>query len=259
MSEPIFKKTAIIWNKRFAAKMKELGLTQRKFIKRYNDCFHTGSQSDASNWMNVGSIDGKTGKPRQFPEFKTMQQIAAILGVSVSYLIGESDYESFEEEQVANYLGLSAQALRSIRGITYGKVIPPFFKYPDMQVTSALDAFLSSNSLVKYLKNIYTLKEAYAAIQNPKSHFDEAVKNIPAKMQDDAVSLWSDSEKAVEEEGISPTDELWSYVKLLDNAAQEDMAYSDNPDQEIKAIRYALQEINSHLIDETCNIIRLDE
>lgn len=258
MSKGIIQKTAQIWNERFEKKLKESNLTQRDFIQKYHEKFGTGSQSDVSNWMHVGNRGGKTNKLRNFPEFKTMKQIAEVLGVSVSYLIGESDYESFEEEQVAKYLKLSPKAIRSICGITSGKAIPPFYKYPDAQVTSALEALLSCESLVKYLKKIYAFADAYVTAENPRSHYYEAFAKIPANMQEDVGALWDDAEDAIEKKGIVASDELWSYIDRLEEAAQKDMEQCDVAEREINAIRYAIQEISSHLIDEACQNIKIN-
>ena len=125
MSKNITPLQAKIWNERFEKKMEDLRFSQRKFISTYKAKFGTGSQADVSKWMHVGDIDGKTKKQRGFPAFETMRNIAEILGVSVGYLIGETDFESFDQERASKYLGLSAASITAIRGITSGKTIPP--------------------------------------------------------------------------------------------------------------------------------------
>ncbi len=250
MSKHITNSSEQIWNERFEKRMKELGLSQREFIKKYKDRYGTGSQSDVSNWMHIGDMDGNSKKARNFPEFKTMQRIASILEVSVSYLIGESDYESYDVERASNYLGLSAYSIKSICGITSGKSIPPFNKYPDQQITSALELMLCSSALLEHLQNLGNLIDAKAKEQSPKNHFERAVKKIPSSLQKEAVELWSDPENAVKNLGIIPSEELQSYVQLLDDAVDDDMAQLDKINRDIKALRYALQESNIKIIDD---------
>lgn len=250
MSKPIKNKANEIWNERFGKRMEELGLSQRKFIEKYRNRFGTGSQSDVSNWMHIGEKDGKSRNPRKFPEFKTMKQIAEILEVSVGYLIGETDYETFEMERASKYLGLSPSAIKAIRDITSGKAIPPFHKYSDPRITSALELLLSTHTLVDYLENIEKIAERMNALKNPRDYYDDALKRIPEAFQEDALALNADPEDAVCNKGVVPTNELWAYTALLDDAQEMNMYQYEFTDRDIKALRYALQEINSKMMDE---------
>ena len=247
--KPIKKTKEQIWNERFEKRMKERNLSQRNFIALYKEKFGTGSQSDVSNWMNVGSIDSKTKKPRGFPEFETMRKIAEILEVSVGYLIGETDYETFDMEQVAKYMGLSSSAILAVRSVTSGKAIPPFYKYSDPRRTAALEKLLKSSLLVEYLKNIYKLAEAINKERNPKRNFEEVLGGIPEEYQTATFALWHDAEEAIQN-GIEPTAELWDFVKKLDDAAYKDFCQPDMIDCEIKSAKYVLQEIHMKMINE---------
>lgn len=238
-----------IWNARLEERMNMLGLSQRKFSSLYKEKFGTGSQADVSKWMHVGEVGGKTKRKRRFPTFETMRNIADILGVSIGYLIGETDYESFEMERASKCVGLSESALIGIRNITSGKVIPPFYKYGDPQRNAALESLLTNSQLVEYLKGLCELAEAMNREQNPTDVFERAVKRIPESCRDAAFALWEDAEKAVEE-GIEPTPELWAFVSMLDDAACEDMYQPDMRAREIRSAKYALQEIHMRLVDE---------
>ena len=239
---------AEVWNLRFANRMKEQGLSQRKFISLYRAKFGTGSQADVSKWMHIGEFDGKTKKQRGFPTFETMRNIAEVLEVSVGYLIGETDFETFEQERASKYLGLSANPIKAIRGITSGKSIPPFNKYPDRQRTAALELLLENSLLVDYLKGICELAAAINIEQNPKELFYEAANKIPKAYRENAIALWHDAEQAIAK-GVKPTDELWDFVKVLDDAALEDMNQKEVVEKETKAARYALQEIHIKMIE----------
>ena len=108
-----------------------------------------------------------------------MRNIADVLGVSVGYLIGETDYESFEMERVSKCIGLSESALIGIRNITSGKVIPPFYKYGDPQITAALENLLLTPQIVDYLKGLCELAEAMNRDQNPTDVFERTTKKYP--------------------------------------------------------------------------------
>lgn len=249
MLKPIEKEKAKIWNERFEKKMNDMGLSQYQFIDRYREQFGKGRQPDVSKWMHVGELDSKTRKERGFPAFETMRNIAEILEVSVGYLIGETDYETFEMERASKYIGLSPAAIEATRALTSGKAIPPFHKYPDPQRTAALELMLTNPVLVEYLKNVCELAEAINREQNPKNLFERAANAIPEPYRDSAIALWADSEEAVAN-GIDPTEELWEFVHTLDDAACDDMYQPDMADREIKSAKYALHETHIKLVDE---------
>ena len=249
MLEHIEKTKAQIWNERFEKRMNELKLSQRKFSALYKERFGTGSQADVSKWMHIGEIDSRSKKGRKFPEFETMRNIAEILEVSVGYLIGETDFKTYEMEQVSRYTGLSPTAIEATRAVTSGKAIPPFYKYPDSQRTAALELFLSNSMLVEYLKSICDLAEAMDREKKQPNYFERAVKKIPEPYRNAAVELWSDPDEAAEK-GIKPTEELLAFADTLDDAACEDMRQPDVADREIKSAKYALQETHIKMIDE---------
>lgn len=250
MSEQINETKEQIWNERFEQVMRDRNLSQRKFIELYRAKFKTGSQADVSNWLHIGDIDGRTQKERHFPKFETMRNIAEILGVSVGYLIGETDFETFEMERATKYIGLSSESISSIKGITSGKAIPPFYKYPDSQRNAALEGILNNNALVEYLKSICELAEAINRNQNPKNNFQKALDGIPEVHKESVFELWRDSEEAIKEKGVIPNDYLWELVNRLEDAACLDMMQPDMLTREINAAKYAVQEAHSRMIDE---------
>lgn len=178
-----------------------------------------------------------------------MRNIADILEVSVGYLIGETDYETFGMERASRCIGLSEAALIGIRNITSGKVIPPFYKYEDPQITVALENILTTPQIVAYLKGMCELAEAMNREHNPKDAFERTVRKIPESYRDAAIALWKDSEKAIQK-GIEPTTELLAFANMLDDAACEDMYQPDVSTREIQSARYALQEIHIKIVDE---------
>lgn len=249
MSEHIIKEQGNLWNTRVEQRMKDLGLSQRKFIEKYKKEYGTGSQADVSKWIHVGEKDGRSGKPRNFPDFVTMKKIANVLGVSVGYLIGETDYETFELERTCKYTRLDPATIKAICDITSGKAIPPFYKYPDSQITGALNILLSSSMLVEYLKKICELAQCIDREKNPKQFFNEAVERIPEHLRDDIVALWADAEDAIKNRGVEGTKENWIYADTLETAALQDMAQPDLSERDINACKYALSEMHVKLVE----------
>ena len=108
---------------------------------------------------------------------------------------------------------------------------------------------LTNPFLVEYLKNVCELAEAINREQNPKNLFEKAANTIPESYRDSAIALWADSEEAVAN-GVNPTEELWAFVRILDDAACDDMYQPDMADREIKSAKYALHETHTKMVDE---------
>ena len=248
MLEHITESTESIWNKRVTKRMEELKLSQRAFIKRYREKFHTGSQSDVSKWTHIGEKDSKTGNPRKFPEFETMKKIAEVLGVSIGYLIGETDYETFELERASEYTGLSQESIKGIRKITHGKTRE--YRKFNPHIANALEILLNTPYLVEYLANMCEVAEAINDERHATGYFESVKKEIPENIMDDVWHLWYDPEDAIENLEIEATEEKWDYVKKVDDAMDHDRVQSQSIDLNLKASKYALSETHIKMIDD---------
>ena len=98
------------WCNRLHKLMKEKNYTQKSFLKEYKEKYGGGTQANISRWLRVGSKI-ENGKTIGFPSYETMSNLADFFGVSVGYLIGETDYESFEMEKVCEFLGLEEETV----------------------------------------------------------------------------------------------------------------------------------------------------
>ena len=103
----------MIRNNRLHKLMKEKNYTQKSFLKEYKEKYGGGTQANISRWLRVGSKI-ENGKTIGFPSYETMSNLADFFGVSVGYLIGETDYESFEMEKVCEFLGLEEETVKAI-------------------------------------------------------------------------------------------------------------------------------------------------
>ena len=100
------------WCNRLHKLMKEKNYTQKSFLKEYKGKYGGGTQANISRWLRVGSKI-ENGKTIGFPSYETMSNLADFFGVSVGYLIGETDYESFEMEKVCEFLGLEEEIVKA--------------------------------------------------------------------------------------------------------------------------------------------------
>lgn len=101
----ILKKKASIWCNRLSKLMKDNGYTQQTFLKEYKDKYDGGTQANVSRWLRVGNTikKGDVVKTIGFPSYENMVNIAEFFGVTIGYLTGETDYESFEMEKSCHF------------------------------------------------------------------------------------------------------------------------------------------------------------
>ena len=113
-----------------------------------------------------------------------------------------------------------------------------------------MEGILTNKTLVEYLKNICELAETMNCNHNQKNNFQNALDRIPEEHKDAVFALWHDSEKAIKEKGVIPSDYLWELVNQLEDAACLDMMQPDILAREINAAKYVLQESHGRMIDE---------
>lgn len=256
MLKPI-NETIEIWNKRLRGKIKSTYQSQRDFSSAYKDRFDEGgNQSDISNWSNVGNYDAKRNANRGFPSFETMHNIASVLGVDIGYLIGETDYESFELEYVCKYLGLSQKAVMAIIDITSGKLKPPFRRYSCRQYTVALELLLTNGFFLEFIEGLCNLALTINEEQTPPNYFEYALNCIPESYRDNALAARkceissAEEADALKERGIEYTPELRAFVDILELALVVDHEHPSITEQDIAAARYSLQEIYVKMVAE---------
>ena len=116
------------WNKRLKERMEISGYkTQTEFAEAFNNIYGTKcTQTDISRWLRVGESNKKYNKNTYtekkeiigFPSFMNMKRVAEMLNVTVAYLTGETDYDSFNLEKACTYTGISQGAMKTICSMT---------------------------------------------------------------------------------------------------------------------------------------------
>lgn len=87
-----------------------------------------------------GSCDKKDGTPKEigFPSYENMLNIANFFGVTVGYLTGETDFETFEMEKACKQIGIDEDTGKAIKGIVTGESVEPFGKYEAKRIWSRI-------------------------------------------------------------------------------------------------------------------------
>lgn len=246
------------WCNRLSKLMKEGNYTQKTFLKEYKEKYGGGTQANISRWLRVGSKI-ENGKTIGFPSYETMLNLADFFGVSVGYLTGETDYESFEMEKACEFLGLEEDGVKAIKGITSGESVGHLGKYKADEYKSVLRYILTASSFTDFIKEAREYAENIYRKKHPISHMDRAT----AKINKDVITVAlecmdyqyiSDDEYGVTEDfkknNVEPTEELLEAIKVLKDAIDEDFCEEQNREQNVKLSEYELQKIYFEIIKE---------
>jgi len=151
------------WNERLAKCIKKKGYTQKSFSDAFNAKYNTAStritQSDVSRWLNVGGERSKKRKSKGFPSYQNMVKIADFFGVSVGYLTGETDYDSFEAEKVSNYTHLDNTSIEKLLGMTESSSFVTDICIPVEESRAIVNKFISSKSFPYILHCLHSIEE----------------------------------------------------------------------------------------------------
>lgn len=93
-----------------------------------------------------------------------MVNLAEFFNVSVGYLTGETDHESFEMENVCAFLGLEENGVKAIKGITSGKNMGFDGKYRGDEYKSVLQHILTSRSFTAFIKKLENMWKIFIPV-----------------------------------------------------------------------------------------------
>ena len=246
------------WCNRLYKLVKEKNYTQKSFLKEYKEKYGGGTQANISRWLRVGSKI-ENGKTIGFPSYETMSNLADFFGVSVGYLIGETDYESFEMEKVCKFLGLEEETVKAIKGITSGENMGIGANSMCGEYKSAFRYILTASSFPVFIKEVREYAENVYRLKHPIKYMDI----VSAKMRKDLFDLGvkcmdyqciSDDKYGriddFEENSVEPTEELLEAIRILKDARDEDYAQKCHIEQMVKLSEYELQKIYFEVIKE---------
>ena len=246
----VVDKVSSIWNKRLSNLISVRYGSQKAFAKAYKEKYGTGNQADVSRWVNVGTEAAK-GELIGFPAYDTMHRIADFFDVTVGYLTGETDYDSFDMERTCAFLGIDQPAAEAIERITKLKGATRFERYEKVNYGHALCYLLASNGFEDFIGGICQYAEALHRQKNPIDYMNSPkIQGIRPEIMEVA---WEYRDVCCEEEVDDPsviTEEVLAAMHLLREA--EDKSYSQYVTLEtnVKLSKYELQERYFKLIEE---------
>ena len=246
------------WCTRLGKLMKERNYTQKTFLKEYKEKYGGGTQANISRWLRVGSKI-ENGKTIGFPSYETMLNLADFFGVSVGYLTGETDYETFEIEKVCEFIGLEEDGVKAIKGITSGESVDWHGKYIADEYKAVLQYTLTASSFVDFIRESREYAENVYRQKHPISYMDRAAKKIKKDVLELAYQCMdyqyiSDDEYGIiddfKENNVEPTEELLEAINKLNVAQEDDYSEEQSRDQRVKLSEYELQKIYFDIIKE---------
>lgn len=179
--DDILLKRQSCWNERLKKCMNDKGYTQESLASEINKRYGTHfTQKNISRWTNLGET--KNGV-KAFPDFKNMIFVADFLGVDIGYLTGETDEESFTLEKACSYIGLSGEALKSIRKFTNPENQS---NYMNQDMQEAFNRFFTANEFPNFFHSLFDL---YLTSLSPKR-----LKECKFETLDDAIDYIRNSE-----------------------------------------------------------------
>ena len=246
------------WCSRLSKLMKERNYTQKAFLKEYKERYGGGTQANISRWLRVGSKI-ENGKTIGFPSYETMLNLADIFGVSVGYLTGETDYESFEMEKACEFLGLEEDGVKAIKGITSGVSVDIFGKYMADKYKSVLRYILTASSFTDFIREAREYAENIYRQKHPISYMDRTAAKIKKDVLELACQCMdyqciSDDKHGLiddfKENNVEPSEELLEAIKSINAAQDHDYDEEQSREQRVKLSEYELQKIYFEIIKE---------
>ena len=254
----IKQNAAKCWCCRLSKLMKERKYTQKKFLKEYKEKYGGGTQANISRWLRVGSKI-ENGKTIGFPSYETMLNLANFFGVSVGYLTGETDYESFEMEKTCEFMELEEKAVKAIKGITSGESVNHLGKHEAREYTSVFKYLVTARSFPTFIRKAREYADNVYYQKHPIKHIARAAEKIRKDLLDLAFQCIdyqciSDDEYGeiddFKENNVEPTEELLEAIRLLNKARDDDYVEEGIREQNVKLSEYELQKIYFEVIKE---------
>ena len=246
------------WCDRLNNLMKERGYNQVSFLKEYKKKYGGGTQANISRWLRVGNKI-ENGKKIGFPSYETMVKLADFFDVSVGYLTGETDYESFSMEKTCKFMNADEIIMKAIKGIISGKNIGIFGEYSANEYRAVFKYLVTSNSFYNFLEEVQKYADEVYHQKQPNKHFNAVYKSINPEIRELAIQCinytYAEDDKYgtiddFKENNIEPIPELLDAIKLLNQAIDDDYYEEEHRKDMIKLSEYELLKIYFNLIQD---------
>lgn len=145
---------------RLAGLRTERGLSQEQLAGELNRKYGTKyTQGTISKIENVGRPWNKC-KVAPFPKAEKLLLLADYFGVDVGFLIGETDYETFNEERTSKYLRLNSRTVKTLERMTSPHGSFRFSLMTGPEVSGVLEQIIPAESFGPLIKAFADLKRA---------------------------------------------------------------------------------------------------
>lgn len=255
-------KTATIWNERLTCLMKREGYTQETFFKAFKKKYGNCTQTNVSRWCRVGnSISNKNGETKiiGFPTYENMKNIADFFNVSLGYLTGETDFETFEMENVCDFLNIDESTGKAIRNLATGSSVDHFGLYLSDQYKATLKYLVTSKNFPMFIKGFRELAENVYRQKHPIDYQASAIKKINPELvqlayqcidyscvNDDIYGEIND----FKENDVNPTPELLDAIQILREARDKDYSQLEKLEYNVKLSKYELLETYFRVLED---------
>lgn len=254
-NQDITKSVGETWNTRLEDCMEKAGYNRESFARAFKRRYGTGNSTDVYRWLHVGRPRGTQNTPIGFPSYDTMKRIADFFGVTIGYLTGETDYETFELEKTCAYLGIDAEAANSIKSFVDGtEIMLGRDRFGIKNQRKVLSSVLASDNFKMLILHLCFYADAVYKQKHPVSYIKNAAEKINLDIIDEAME-WSScypgwQEDYIDVNSVDPTPELIHAIKLINEAENKESAQPYLLEREVKLANYDLQETLIRLRDE---------
>lgn len=230
-------------------------------MKEYRKKYGGGTQANVSRWLGVGRVIKKDGTPKEigFPSYENMLNIANFFGVTVGYLTGETDFETFEMEKACKQIGIDEDTGKAIKGIVTGESVEPFGEYEAKEFGAVFKYLVTANSFPVLIKKVREYAENVYYMKNPINYLEIAKQKISKDIIDLAIQcidyqVEHDDEYGniddFKENGIEPTEELLKAIRILNEAEDKDDGEVMLCERDVELSEYKLQKVYFEIIKE---------
>lgn len=188
-----------------------------------------------------------------------MLNIANFFGVTVGYLTGETDFETFEMEKACKQIGIDEDTGKAIKGIVTGESVEPFGKYEAKEFGAVFKYLVTANSFPVLIKKVREYAENVYYMKNPINYLEIAKQKISKDIIDLAIQcidyqVEHDDEYGniddFKENGIEPTEELLKAIRILNEAEDKDDGEVMLCERDVELSEYKLQKVYFEIIKE---------
>ena len=249
----ILEKKEDIWRERFKLLMEEKGYTQKTFLREYKKRYGGGTQANVSRWLRVGNIVQKDGIAKKigFPSYETMLNIADLFGVTIGYLTGETNFESFEMEKACQHFGIDEDTGKALHDITSGKNLR-LYECQSREIKATLQYLLKAHNFPRFISGLREYAENLYRKKHPVNHLAEAEHQIKKEIRSLAFQCTYDEQYGEIDDfkanNIEPTDELREAIHMLNAAIEQNYSDEISSELKVKLSEYELQKIYFDLI-----------